>query len=341
MKTKTSIIVCLCLLSLTPTFGQSGTSFSERVAAIQAGQKTQQASATLTRFSLDFPGGTPKQLVAAIEKATGKPLNAIIADENNDIRIPPLKMTDVTVPQLFAALTKMSIKRDNGNVISSYGFQTEGAQPTEDSIWQFFAYDNSHSPSSLTRFDLDFPGGTPRQLVAAIEKAMGKPLNAIIPAEYSDVQLPSLKMNNVDVWQLFQALEQASSKSEAYLTHAPGPSPAYQIRNSTYGFKTQGQLTDDSVWYFYVNKTPLPPVSPSKACRFYSLAPYLEAGYTVDDITTAIQTAWKMLGDKDTPTISFHKETRLLIAVGEPGKLETIDAALKALDRPKAKAEAK
>ena len=46
---------------------------------------------------------------------------------------------------------------------------------------------------------------------------------------------------------------------------------------------------------------------------------------------TAIQTSWKMLGDKDTPNISFHKDTKLLIAVGEPAKLETIDAVLKAL----------
>src|ERR1039457_3436403 len=28
---------------------------------------------TLTKFNLDFPGGTPKQLVTAIEKATGRP----------------------------------------------------------------------------------------------------------------------------------------------------------------------------------------------------------------------------------------------------------------------------
>ena len=38
-----------------------------------------------------------------------------------------------------------------------------------------------------------------------------------------------------------------------------------------------------------------------------------------------------MLGDQETPRISFHKETKLLIAVGDPAKLETIDAVLKAL----------
>src|ERR1019366_7529267 len=47
----------------------------------------------------------------------------------------------------------------------------------------------------LTKFSLDFPGGTPQQLVTAIEKAMSKPLNVIIPAEHADFKLPPLKMN--------------------------------------------------------------------------------------------------------------------------------------------------
>jgi len=52
----------------------------------------------------------------------------------------------------------------------------------------------------------------------------------------------------------------------------------------------------------------------------------------VDDITTAIETGWKMLDDTSPPAIRYHKDTKLLIAVGDPTKLETIDAALKALD---------
>ena len=55
---------------------------------------------------------------------------------------------------------------------------------------------------------------------------------------------------------------------------------------------------------------------------------------SVDDITTAIETGWKMLGETSPPTISFHKDTKLLIAVGDPSKLETIDAVLKALQPP-------
>jgi hypothetical protein len=41
-----------------------------------------------------------------------------------------------------------------------------------------------------------------------------------------------------------------------------------------------------------------------------------------------------MMGDTSPPQISFHKETKLLIAVGEPDKLEIIDNVLKALQPP-------
>ncbi len=192
------------------------------------------------------------------------------------------------------------------------------------------------NPPKLTRFSFDFSGGTPKQLIAAIEKAMGKPVNAIIPDEHADLQLPPLKMSNVNVSQLFEALQRASLKSERYVTgtyygggYAGAPASTYQVIQTSYGFRTQGDPTDDSIWYFFADKVPTTPAI--KTCRYYALAPYLERGTTVDDITTAIQTGWKMLGEKDTPTINFHKDTKLLIAVGEPNKLETIDAVLKAL----------
>jgi hypothetical protein len=42
-----------------------------------------------------------------------------------------------------------------------------------------------------------------------------------------------------------------------------------------------------------------------------------------------------MLGDTAGPEIRFHKDTKLLIAVGEPGQLEIVDAVLRALDSNK------
>jgi hypothetical protein len=194
-------------------------------------------------------------------------------------------------------------------------------------------------PIELTKFNLNFAGGTPRELAAAIESAMGRRLNVIVPEEFADVKLPGLKMEHVDVAQLFQALGAASQKDEAVSTGRYGGPMSYQVTQTGYGFRQgpQQPLSDDTIWYFFVTKPALPPLSASaKSCRFYSLAPYLERKLTVDDITTAIETGWKMLGESQPPTISFHKDTKLLIAVGEPSKLEIINAVLKALEAPKA-----
>jgi hypothetical protein len=187
----------------------------------------------------------------------------------------------------------------------------------------------------LTKFNLDFPGGTPAQLVKAIEKAMGKPLNAIIPTEDADLQMPPLKMNDVVVPQLFAALEAASIKQVAVKNgSSPGSGfSSYSTFVGGYGFKTaDGPVTDASIWYFHAEKPSFPPVvSTEKVCKFYSLSPFLNRGFTVDDITTAIQTGWRMSGEAATPELSYHKETRLLIAFGEPDKLRTIQNVLDSL----------
>jgi len=183
---------------------------------------------------------------------------------------------------------------------------------------------------TLAKFNLDFPGGTPIELVAAIEKATGKPLNAIIPKVDADLQMPPLKMNDVVVPQLFAALKAASQKTVTVSNGGFGT--GYSTYNGDYGFETGDNGTDASIWYFHVNKPIVPPSDPLlKVCQFYSLSPYLDRGFTVDDITTAIQIGWKMAGVTPTPELNYHKETKLLIAFGEPNKLRTIDNVLQTL----------
>jgi hypothetical protein len=184
---------------------------------------------------------------------------------------------------------------------------------------------------TLTKFNLDFRGGSPMDLVNAIEKATGKSLNTIIPNENADIQLPPLKMNDVDTPQLFAALKAASQKTVAVQYGGFGNS--YSQFTTDYGFKTaDSPVTDTSIWYFFADKPSLPPVISTEAvCRFYNLDPYLNRGFTVDDITTAIQTGWKMAGITSPPELDYHKETKLLIAFGEPNELQTIQDVLQTL----------
>jgi hypothetical protein len=95
---------------------------------------------------------------------------------------------------------------------------------------------------------------------------------------------------------------------------------------SSYGFETQGD-GENAVWYFRTYGLPDPP----KVSRFYQLADLLKADYKIEDITTAIETSWKMLGVKSPPELKFHPETKLLIAVGPEAQLRNIDELLVAL----------
>jgi hypothetical protein len=181
----------------------------------------------------------------------------------------------------------------------------------------------------LPRFDLDFAGGTPQRLVEKIEEKI-RNLNVIIPTEYKDAKLPPLKMHSVNVRQLFEALEFANQKTYPYQSaSAPGTTFINQ-QITTMGFRTSGPITPESVWYFYVSK-PQPMEFP-KVVRYYQLSPYLTE-YKIDDITTAIQAGWKMLGEEDAPNLNFHQDTKLLIAVGQLSQLNMIDSVLQELNK--------
>jgi hypothetical protein len=101
-----------------------------------------------------------------------------------------------------------------------------------------------------------------------------------------------------------------------------------------------GVPAENSIWYFHWDRgrerAPWQVLS-SKVCKFFQLEPYLDAGYTVEDITTDVETGWKMLEVTNPPQISYHKDTKLLIAVGEEEIVNLIGDVLKQLSAGKPK----
>jgi len=164
----------------------------------------------------------------------------------------------------------------------------------------------------LTRFDLDFRGGTPEELVAAIQKCMGKPVNALVPDEFVKTKLPALKLKNVNVAELFQALESASAKHEivavnAYSFGEAAITKVIRVFRAITGLKRLQTASDDTIWYFYVDKRIGLVHRRARFAASIPWASYLDRGMTVDDITTAVETGAKMLGETSGPSISFHK----------------------------------
>ncbi|MBI3869002.1 MAG: hypothetical protein HY299_10785 [Verrucomicrobia bacterium] len=180
----------------------------------------------------------------------------------------------------------------------------------------------------MARFDLDFKGGTPQELVEAIQKQMGKPLNAIIPDDCVNDHLPALKMRGVHVPELFLALGAATASSIV----VPSGGNGYSIHQTASRFTTTGSVGPDSIWYYQSQKPPIfPKVPPKPSCRFYQLSGYLDR-LKVDDIIMAVETGWKMMDDgAANPSLKFHTETKLLIAVGAQEKLQVIEDVLKQL----------
>ena len=187
-------------------------------------------------------------------------------------------------------------------------------------------------PAEL-RFDLDFAGGHPADLVEAMQEAGVGTLNVIIPEELAETELPALRVKGVTVAQLFEALGLASRRTvmvtnAGYAGLPGGMSVSLSRHETSFGFRTQGQLSPNSIWYFYAEEPPAPPTPPpARVVRFYQLAPYLD-GYEVDDITGAIQTGWRMLGAVEPPVLKFDPATKLLIAVGDPTWLQIIEEVL-------------
>lgn len=194
--------------------------------------------------------------------------------------------------------------------------------------------------NSLPKFDLDFVGGRPKDLVKTVEKAIGKPLNTVIPDECADLKIPAVSVKNVTVAQLFEALKLGSKTTHRYDVIDPFTwNSGTSERTSTYGFQTEGVPNENSIWFFIKegdDSGPFISVAPT-VCKFYQLSPYLESGYTVEDITTAVETAWKMLGVTKLPEISYHKDTKVLIAVGDADKVHLIGDVLDQLSKGKPK----
>jgi hypothetical protein len=183
---------------------------------------------------------------------------------------------------------------------------------------------------NLTRFDLDFGGGSPPALVDALRHALGKQVNVVIVDTAAKVRLPPLRVRNVTVKDVFDAISTASRREVS----VPN---GYKVLQS--GFTpTGGPITDDTVWSFVSNESELEEQSialnrPKRELAHFQLRDYLKNDLTVEDITTAIRTGWEMLGVKESPDLKFHKETGIMIAAGDPKLLQQIPLVLKELPR--------
>lgn len=177
----------------------------------------------------------------------------------------------------------------------------------------------------LPRFDLDFPGGSPRDFVRALNEPLKGSLNVILPGDVDDIEIPPIKLKQVTVQQVFDAIQRASERTVSF----PNMGGGISQQTENYMFMTSGAVTENSVWAFRAFRPITASQSMTQGYRFYQLGSYLDA-MKIEDIITALQTGWEML-NKQGAKLKFHPETKLLIAVGQPSDFALIDDVLKEL----------
>jgi hypothetical protein len=183
--------------------------------------------------------------------------------------------------------------------------------------------------SEEPRIEIEFKGGKPEDLLAAMEKVSGYKPNVIIHPEARSVVIPSFSLHGVTPSQVFNALnmldpgegavwQSVESEGGEIWTLMPPPRAAQAIDPLT-GLPTQmpiqyqfGQAAKRAV---------------NKQCRVYNLTPVLD-DYTVEDVTTAVKGAWELMNITEEPPIKYHKDTKLLIVFGDPSELGVVQQVI-------------
>lgn len=176
--------------------------------------------------------------------------------------------------------------------------------------------------------NIDFKGGSPAELLQAIQKASGQEPNVIMQPNAAKVRIPAFKLRDVTAAQIFVALNTLSEMPAVNGFWKPAPSP------------------DGEIWTLVVPHMSPPafdpttgkPMGPSvdygdqKNCKVLNLTMVLD-DYSVDDVTTAMKGAWDLLGSSQPPTLRFHKDTKLLIIVGDDRQINVANDVLRELMR--------
>lgn len=186
------------------------------------------------------------------------------------------------------------------------------------------AAENVERPNDSTLVTLNFPGGTLEEFVQALETASEGPVNLVMPG-YGNVPVPAIRVTQVNLAQVFGAITNADPR----------------IR-----FQPASRDTSSTVWAVQLadHRTT------QQIARSFSVERLLEK-YSINDITTAIKTAWDMMREADgaslpsssrywievapPPELRFHQETQLLIIRGTPDDLNQATNVIEQLSPPR------
>jgi len=158
------------------------------------------------------------------------------------------------------------------------------------------------------RIDIDFPGGTMGEFMMYLEKVQGAPPSVILSKEAEEVPLPALRLHKVTVAEAMTAIGRLRQIGSYEIV----------VHESQGGILTVVAAQSG-------NLRPTTEVS--------DLIKILDTDLEIDDVVTAITTAWslQLLYAGPKPELRYHSETGLLIVVGSQWDREVVRSILQTL----------
>ncbi|TVQ59841.1 MAG: hypothetical protein EA379_09745 [Phycisphaerales bacterium] len=159
------------------------------------------------------------------------------------------------------------------------------------------------------RFDLDFPGGTVEEYVAAIRRAH-PPANIVVLAGAGAWGLPPVRLQNVTVAASLDTIQQE-------VMHPDGGMSLLTMRES----RVLGG--DEPVYTMSFNSMGR---APKVRTRVWTISSHIAAGITPSALLGAVEASLEL--DPSASTIRYHEPTALLIVRGTEDQLDVVEHVL-------------
>lgn len=175
-----------------------------------------------------------------------------------------------------------------------------------------------------------FKGGTAQELADSLKKQFQPPPNIIISPKLKDTLIPEFELQNVTLADMFQALNSLSEEKSVHWQLSGSSEPIW-VLNPTETADTSNVQSSYPRMMNAIDPVTGLPIN-TRTCRILPVGKYLKQ-YKIEDITTAVKTAWSMMGDEAGAEMKYHTDTRLLIVVGNQQQIDVLTQVLASLEQ--------
>jgi hypothetical protein len=209
--------------------------------------------------------------------------------------------------------------------------------------------EKENSSALLSSLRIELHDASVEEAFELIGEALGDGINVVVNPSAKAIRIPSFTLKNANVLIVSDLISNLVADLEIWVNMKGEFCPLAECLYEYYKMMNQKERSEDTseaapVFSLPVDFTPVLLVKLAtddhrghinRDFRIYPIELILnEYGWdiaNVQDIATAIETAWDMIPESYSANIKYHKETTLLICAGTPEHLEVVDQVMEAL----------